>query len=71
MNITQLIDSLSQMAASSAKDLENKMSPSNINDPEQMLKAQFAVQQYSTYIGYSSAVIRTIKDMLSGIIAKI
>ncbi|MGL4602136.1 MAG: type III secretion system needle filament subunit SctF [Plesiomonas sp.] len=71
MDITKLVNDLSQMAATSAKDLESRISPSSINDPEQMLKAQFAMQQYSTYMNYSSAIIKTVKDTLSGIISKI
>nr|CBA72314.1 secretion system apparatus SsaG [Arsenophonus nasoniae] len=36
-----------------------------------MLQMQFAVQQYSNFIGYESALIKVVKDMIQGIIAKI
>nr|7Y6C_F Chain F, EscG/YscG/SsaH family type III secretion system needle protein co-chaperone [Edwardsiella piscicida]7Y6C_U Chain U, EscG/YscG/SsaH family type III secretion system needle protein co-chaperone [Edwardsiella piscicida] len=41
------------------------------NDPQAMLKAQFAMQQYSVMIGYQSSVMKTVKDMMMSIISKI
>lgn len=71
MNVEQLIDSLSRLAHQAGQAIEDKMNAQDISNPEAMLKAQFAVQQYSTFINYESAMIKTIKDMLSGIISKI
>ncbi|ARF52294.1 type III secretion system needle filament subunit SctF [Pantoea stewartii] len=71
MNVEQLVDSLSRLAHQSGQAIEGKMNSEDISNPEAMLKAQFAVQQYSTFINYESAMIKTIKDMLSGIITKI
>lgn len=71
MNVEQLVDSLSRLAHQAGQAIEDKMNSQDISNPEAMLKAQFAVQQYSTFINYESAMIKTIKDMLSGIITKI
>jgi len=71
MNVEQLVDTLSNLAHQAGQAVEDKMNGSDLSDPEAMLKAQFAVQQYNTFISYESAMIKTIKDMLSGIIAKI
>jgi type III secretion protein F len=71
MNVDQLINSLSQMAHSAGNAVTDQLNSQNMNNPESMVKAQFAVQQYSNFISYESAIIKTIKDMLSGVIAKI
>ncbi len=71
MNVEQLVDTLSRLAHQAGQTVEDKMNSKDLTNPESMLKAQFAVQQYSTFINYESAMIKTIKDMLSGIIAKI
>ncbi|ENP5941696.1 type III secretion system needle filament subunit SctF [Enterobacter ludwigii] len=71
MNVEQLVDSLSRLAHQAGQAIEDKMNGQDISNPEAMLKAQFAVQQYSTFINYESAMIKTIKEMLSGIITKI
>ncbi|MEY4475373.1 MAG: type secretion apparatus needle protein [Pseudomonadota bacterium] len=71
MNVEQLVDTLSRLAHQAGQTVEDKMNGKDLTNPESMLKAQFAVQQYSTFINYESAMIKTIKDMLSGIIAKI
>ncbi|WP_253376704.1 type III secretion system needle filament subunit SctF [unidentified bacterial endosymbiont] len=71
MNVDQIINSLSQMAHSAGNAVTDQLNSQNMNNPESMVKAQFAVQQYSNFISYESAIIKTIKDMLSGVIAKI
>lgn len=71
MDIQQLINTLSRLAHQAGQAIEDKMSGKDLTNPEAMLQAQFAVQQYSTFINYESAMIKTIKDMLSGIISKI
>lgn len=71
MDVEQLIDSLSRMANQAGQTLKDKMNGEDLTNPEAMIKAQFALQQYSTFIGYESAMISTIKNLLSGIIAKI
>ena len=71
MDIQQIINTLSLLAHQAGQAVEDKMNGQDLTNPEAMLKAQFAVQQYSTFINYESAMIKTIKDMLSGIISKI
>ena len=71
MDIQQLINTLSRLAQQAGQAIEDKMNGKDLTNPEAMLQAQFAVQQYSTFINYESAMIKTIKDMLSGIISKL
>lgn len=71
MDVGQLVNTLSSLTHQAGEAIDDKMSSSDLTDPEAMLQAQFAVQQYSTFINYESAMIKTIKDTLSGIIAKI
>lgn len=71
MDVQQLVDTLSRLAHQAGQAIDDKVNNKDLTNPEAMLHAQFAVQQYSTFINYESAMIKTIKDMLSGIIAKI
>ncbi|EFP98619.1 type III secretion system needle filament subunit SctF [Vibrio caribbeanicus] len=71
MDLNAVINQLSQMSAQSAQDIQTKMANADPNNPEQMMQAQFAVQQYSNFMGYESALIKAVKDMVQGIIAKI
>lgn len=71
MDIAQLVDMLSRMAHQAGQAINDKMNGNDLLNPESMIKAQFALQQYSTFINYESSLIKMIKDMLSGIIAKI
>ncbi|EBA5758099.1 type III secretion system needle protein SsaG [Salmonella enterica] len=71
MDIAQLVDMLSHMAYQAGQAINDKMNGNDLLNPESMIKAQFALQQYSTFINYESSLIKMIKDMLSGIIAKI
>ena len=71
MDLNAVINQLSQMSAQSAQDIQTKMANADPNNPEQMIQAQFAVQQYSNFMGYESALIKAVKDMVQGIIAKI
>ncbi|MBG6245244.1 EscF/YscF/HrpA family type III secretion system needle major subunit [Candidatus Symbiopectobacterium sp. 'North America'] len=71
MDVQQLINTLSSLANKAGQDVKDKMNDKDLTNPDAMLKAQFAVQQYSTFINYESAMINTIKNLLSGIISKI
>ncbi|CAI8741804.1 type III secretion protein F [Pseudomonas chlororaphis] len=71
MNIETVNNQLSQMVGKAGNDVQAKMTAGDMNDPARMLQAQFAIQQYSTFVTYQSAVMKAIKDMLSGIIQKI
>lgn len=70
MDISAMVNQMSQQATRSAQEAQSKMS-SGVNDPQNMLKAQFAMQQYSSFVNMESAVIKTMKDMIQGIISKI
>ncbi|AHM76155.1 type III secretion system needle filament subunit SctF [Yersinia hibernica] len=71
MDINVLVDGLAQSINKIGQDFQSQMTSGNPSDPEHMLKMQFAMQQYSSYINFSSALMKGIKDMVSGIIAKI
>ncbi|ADZ40822.1 TPA: type III secretion system needle filament subunit SctF [Yersinia enterocolitica] len=71
MDINALINGLAQSINKIGQDFQSQMASGNPSDPEHMLKMQFAMQQYSSYINFSSALMKNIKDMTSGIIAKI
>ncbi|WDD90567.1 type III secretion system needle protein SsaG (plasmid) [Burkholderia sp. FERM BP-3421] len=71
MDIESVNQQLSQLVDKVGNDVESKMSASDLNNPASMLQAQFAIQQYSVFVGYQSAVLKAVKDMLSGIIQKI
>ncbi|RQR48094.1 EscF/YscF/HrpA family type III secretion system needle major subunit [Burkholderia sp. Bp9126] len=71
MDIEVINRQLSQLVNKIGADVESKMSAPDINNPDGLLQAQFAIQQYSVFVGYQSAVIKAIKDMISGIIQKI
>lgn len=71
MDFNAIINQLSQLSANAAGDIKNKIANADPSNPEQMLQMQFAVQQYSNFIGYESALIKVVKDMIQGIIAKI
>ncbi|CNI63329.1 MULTISPECIES: type III secretion system needle filament subunit SctF [Yersinia] len=71
MDINALMNVLTQSINKMGQDFQSQMVSGNPSDPEHMLKMQFAMQQYSSYINFSSALMKNIKDMTSGIIAKI
>lgn len=71
MDFNAIINQLSQLSANAAGDIKSKIANADPSNPDQMLQMQFAVQQYSNFIGYESALIKVVKDMIQGIIAKI
>ncbi|MCC3703336.1 type III secretion system needle filament subunit SctF [Rouxiella badensis] len=71
MDIEAVTNQLSQLVESAGNEVQAKVTAGDMNDPAQMLKAQFAIQQYSVFVSYESAIMRAVKDMLSGIIQKI
>ncbi len=71
MNIDSLVSQMGSQVSSTASSAETAMSANVQNDPEAMLKAQYAMQQYSVMIGYESSVMKAVKDMMMGIISKI
>ncbi|MCL1076963.1 type III secretion system needle protein SsaG [Parashewanella spongiae] len=71
MDLSSVVNQLSQLSAKSAQNAQSNMKAGDINNTDKMLKAQFSLQQYSNFVGYESAIIKMIKDMIQGIIAKI
>ncbi|MGF6401560.1 type III secretion protein F [Pseudomonas frederiksbergensis] len=71
MDIESVNNQLSRLVEKASIEAQSKMSASDMNDPARLLQAQFAIQQYSTFVTYQSAVMKAVKDMLSGIIQKI
>ncbi|GLU33136.1 type III secretion system needle filament subunit SctF [Trinickia caryophylli] len=71
MDVDVVNNELSQIAAQAGQEVQSKMNSADLTDPAKMLQAQFAIQQYSIFIGYQSAVLKAIKDMMQGIIQKI
>jgi type III secretion protein F len=71
MDIEAVNQQLSRLVDKVGNDVESKMKLSDLNNPASMLQSQFAIQQYSVFVGYQSAVLKAVKDMLSGIIQKI
>lgn len=71
MDLEQITSQLSGLASQASQNVQSQMSASDVNNPDKMLQAQFSVQQYSTFVGYESAIISTVKNMLSSILQKI
>ncbi|PKH21801.1 EscF/YscF/HrpA family type III secretion system needle major subunit [Enterobacterales bacterium CwR94] len=71
MDIQAINQQLSQLVDQAGNEVSNKMSSGDLTNPANLLQAQFAIQQYSTLVGYQSAVLKAVKDMLTGIIQKI
>jgi type III secretion protein F len=71
MDIEVVNNQLSQLVTQASHEVESKVTSADLNDPGRMLQAQFAIQQYSVFVGYESAVMKAMKDMMAGIIQKI
>ena len=71
MNIDSLVTQLGSQVSTLANNAQTAASGDVANDPQQMLKAQYAMQQYNVMVGYESALMKSVKDMMMGIIAKI
>jgi type III secretion protein F len=71
MDIESVTGQLNGMVRATNQEVVSRLSAQDISDPEALLKTQFALQQYSTFVGFESALMKALKDMVSGIIAKI
>ncbi|AXE30568.1 EscF/YscF/HrpA family type III secretion system needle major subunit [Chromobacterium phragmitis] len=71
MNLDAIVAQMGSQVDRVSNDAETAIQSDVLNDPRSMLNAQFAMQQYSVMIGYESAVMKSIKDMMMGIISKI
>lgn len=70
-NINTIFQQLSPQVERAGQDIRARLTGASLNDPGQMLEAQFAIQQYSVLVAYQSTLMKTFKDMLHGIIQKI
>ena len=71
MNIDSIVSQIGGQISQAASNAEAAMNSDVQNNPESMLKSQYALQQYSVMIGYESSVMKAVKDMMMGIISKI
>ena len=71
MDIATLVSQIAKTAEQGKTARLNAVSKKNLEDPVEMLKVQFAVQQYSSMINLSSALLDAEKKIIAGIISKI
>ena len=71
MNLDSISAHMGSQITRAANDADVSMKSDVVNNPENMLKSQFDLNRYSVMIGYDSAVLKTVKDMMMGIISKI
>lgn len=71
MDLSSVLNQLTQNSESAVSRIQNGIDEADINDPQAMLKMQFALQQYSSYVNYQSSLIKTVRDMVTGVISKI
>ncbi|QDQ25075.1 type III secretion system needle protein SsaG [Chitinimonas arctica] len=71
MDIESIVGNLERLTDQSGKSVQSMMTGDDLNNPAKLVKVQFALQQYSVFIGFNSAVMKMVKDMVMGIIAKI
>lgn len=71
MGIESINSQLLQTADSNWSNVQSNMSPTDLNNPVDMLRIQEWTQQYSTAVQLDSAMIKMFKDLLSGITSKI
>jgi len=71
MNIESLINALSDKMSKVSQDLKAKVSSTDLNNPGQMVKMQYSIQQYSNLVNIQSSLVKVFKDLFSSIISKI
>lgn len=71
MNIDNLVNSMGSQVSQMANSAQVAMQGNVNNDAQAMLKAQYALQQYTLSVSWDSAVMKTMKDMVMSIIQKI
>jgi type III secretion protein F len=75
MDLTLIIDKLEKLSEEAAENIQEAMealnSESGLNDPQQTLKTQFMLNQYSNFINYQSSMVKIIRDLIGGIISKL
>lgn len=75
MDLTIIIDKLEELSEGSARAINTAIqalnSDSGLNNPQQTLKTQFMLNQYSNFINYQSSMVKIIRDLIGGIISKL
>ena len=71
MNIDQITSQLSGMENYQAQNIQGNISMQDLNNPQRMLNIQKWSQEYSIEVGFHSAMIKMVKDLLTGIVSNI
>lgn len=77
MDLTVIITKLEELSESSALDIKKaidalkKEDGTGLNDPQQTLRTQFKLSQYSNFVNYQGSMVKIIRDLISGIINKL
>ena len=68
MDIGTIINTTQSKVNELGQNVQKEMQESSTTDPDKMIKIQFSLQQYSNYLQYESTIIKSFKDMISGVI---
>lgn len=71
MMLDKMVSEISSSATQAIQGVNSNLNLSIISNPEQMLANQFHLFQYTSYLTYGSTLLKTYKDLIGGIIAKI
>lgn len=77
MDLTEIITKLEELSEQSAVEIKKAIDElgekegNGLNDPQQTLKTQFKLSQYSNFINYQGSMVKIIRDLISGIINKL
>jgi type III secretion protein F len=71
MNIDSLVNNMGNQVNQMANNAQGAMQGNVQNDAQAMLKAQYALQQYTLSVSWDSAIMKNMKDMVMSIIQKI
>lgn len=71
MLLDNVVSEVSRGATQAIQGVNSNLNLSLISNPEEMLANQFRLFQYATYLTYGSTLLKTYKDLIGGIIAKI
>ncbi|MBV8047529.1 MAG: type III secretion system needle filament subunit SctF [Paludibacterium sp.] len=70
MNLDAIVSQMNSQVMQTENALQAVMSTNTTNNPTAMLQMQYALQQYAMMVNYESTVMKTMKDMMTGILAK-
>lgn len=71
MDLGSMSSNLAGLSSQQSNIIDSNMTSQALNDPMRSLKLQRAMQEFSIYVSFESAMIKNVKDLLTGIIAKI